>query len=305
MKMRSSHDVNLADIFISSQTIKLANQGIHPDCVLSDMRYSFQFTILLLVLYCTGPAGAKEWVSIDADKPRTEKTALVIFNGFGGTKSGMKAQMAFWENKGMDVFIPQPLVRTSLDESVIAVGEFAQEYHLAEYAEVKAICYIAGAYLMHRHLEKGGLPNLSMVIYDRSPTQERAPKAVIDRFPLLGKMAMGDVLKDLSEAEWPAPPPAHVERGLIIENRATSLMRILEAEARSMGPLVYDWRAIDSAALDAFHVALDHDMMYTRWDIIGEPSVYFFENGVFPADLPRERLNANPFDKSLPIPEVR
>ena len=45
---------------------------------------------------------------------------------------------------------------------------------------------------------------------------------------------------------------------------------------------MYDWQAIDPTAHDAFHVALDHDMMYVRWDVLGEPFLHFFEHGVFP-----------------------
>ncbi len=268
------------------------------------MRVTLKLLFFVLIFWMQAPASAKDWVNINAEKPISEKTALVIFNGFGGSKSGCKAQMAFWEDRGMDVLIPDVLLRKSLDDSSAALREFAQEYHLEDYAEVKAICYIAGAYLMHTYVAEWGLPNLSQVIYDRSPTQERAPRAVMDRFPMVGVLALGPVLRDLSNVDWPEPPAAHVLRGLMVENRATSIMRILESEARAMGPLEYNWQKIDPLAADAFHLPLDHDMMYIRWDILGEPCLHFFEHGAFPADLPRERLNDNPFDKSLPIPEV-
>ena len=95
----------------------------------------------------------------------------------------------------------------------------------------------------------------------------------------------------------------HAAHGLIIENRATALMRLLQSEAMDMGPLVYDWRTIDPSAKDAFHVALDHNMMYERWDLLGQPVLYFIEHGRFPADLPRERIHQRPFDASIPLPE--
>ena len=267
--------------------------------------YMIRFVTLLLFsgILITNSVQAKHWIHIHSDQPKGEKTALLIMNGFGGTRAGCKAQMAFWQEQGMDVYIPEVLLRKSLDESSEAMDEFITSYRLDEYKEVKAICYIAGAFLLHTYLEESPLPNLTMVIYDRSPTQERAPRAVMERIPFLGKLKLGSVLGDLSTAEWPIPPAAPVQKGLVIENRATSIMRYLQAEAMAMGPLVYDWKLIDPSANDAFHVALDHDMMYVRWDILGEPFVYFFEHGRFPADLPRERIHDRPFDPKMPIPE--
>lgn len=247
---------------------------------------------------------AQHWTQIDHEKSIGDKTALLIMNGFGGSKSGCKAQMEFWGNQGMDVFIPDVLLRKSLNASSAAMHEFIEEYAIAEYGDVKAVCYIAGAFLLHTELESHPLPNLSAIIYDRSPTQERAPKAVAWEMPFVGWLAMGPVLKDLAEATWPEPPNAPgIKKGLAIENRATNIMRILEATARAMGPLDYDWRAIDPSASDAFHVGLDHNMMYVRWDLLGEPYVYFFENGRFPEGLPRQPIFDNPFDKSNPIPQ--
>ena len=108
----------------------------------------------------------------------------------------------------MDVFIPDVLKRKSLAASSDAMREFMVEYAISEYREVKAICFIAGAFLLHTELAAHPLPNLTAVIYDRSPTQERAPQAVANEMPVAGWLAMGPVLKDLAEATWPAPPNA-------------------------------------------------------------------------------------------------
>lgn len=263
------------------------------------------YTLLFLFIVAfPQEGGAKHWIHVDLDAPKSEKTALLIMNGFGGSRSGCKAQMAFWQDAGMDVYIPDVLLRESLAASSEALAAFVEEQSLAEYGEVKAICYIAGAYLLHTQLEASPMPNLTAIIYDRSPTQERAPTAAIARIPVLSTLMLGGVLRELSEVEWPPIPAAGtVQKGLAIENRATPLMRFLRAEAEAMGPLVYDWRAIDPTAQDAFHVALDHDMMYVRWDVLGEPYRYFFEYGQFPEGLPRERIHNRPFDARYPLPE--
>ena len=250
------------------------------------------------------PVCADHWVYQDSERSPSQKTALIIMNGFGGSKSACKAQFAFWKEQGMDVFIPEVLLRPSLESSSVAMEEFIAEYGIAEYAEVRSICYIAGAFLLHTYLESHALPSLRYVIYDRSPIQERAPQAVMTAIPVLGTWMKGKVLKDLSEAVWPAPIVSpSVITGLAIENRATGLMRWLQDEAEALGPFEFDWKKIDSNASDAFHVALDHDMMYTRWDILGAPFLHFFAHGVFPEGVSRGRLTDHPFDKHQPIPE--
>ena len=249
-------------------------------------------------------AEAKHFIHIQEDASADQKTAVLILNGFGGTKKGCQAQMAFWADRGMDVFIPDVLLRSSLKESSDALEAFVEAQHLEDYREVKAICYIAGAYLLHTQLETHPMANLTRIVYDRSPTQERAPQTAMARIPKLGMLKLGKVLRDLSVATWPDVPESdQLKKGLAIENRATPLMRFLQEEAEAMGPLVYDWQAIDPTAHDAFHVALDHDMMYVRWDVLGEPFLHFFEHGVFPADLPRDRIHDRPFDPSYPLPE--
>ena len=262
-------------------------------------------TLLLFVVVAFPQEGeAKHWIHVDSDAPKSEKTALLILNGFGGTRGGCKAQMAYWEDSGMDVYIADVLLRKSLAASTEALADFVEEYDLAEYGEIKAICYIAGAYLLHTQVLATPMPNLTAIVYDRSPTQERAPAAAMERIPKLGMLKLGRILRDLSEVVWPPVPTGeHLHKGLIIENRATPLMRFLQAEAKAMGPLVYDWRAIDPTAHDAFHVALDHDMMYVRWDVLGEPMRYFFEHGQFPEGLPRKRIHYRPFDARYPVPE--
>lgn len=263
------------------------------------------YALLLMVAVVFPQEGwAKHWIQVHSDSPKSEKTALLILNGFGGSRGGCKAQMTFWEDSGMDVYIADVLLRKSLAASSEALAAFVEEHALAEYGEVKAICYIAGAYLLHTQVQATPMPNLTAIVYDRSPTQERAPAAAMERIPKLGVLKLGRVLRDLSEAVWPPVPTGeHLQKGLVIENRATPLMRFLREEAEAMGPLVYDWRAIDPTAHDAFHVALDHDMMYVRWDLLGEPFRYFFEYGQFPEGLPRKRIHNRPFDARYPLPE--
>ena len=85
-------------------------------------------TLLLLVAVAfSEEGGAKHWIHVDSDAPKSEKTALLILNGFGGTRGGCKAQMAYWEDSGMDVYIADVLLRKSLAASTEALADFVEE----------------------------------------------------------------------------------------------------------------------------------------------------------------------------------
>ena len=145
--------------------------------------------------------------------------------------------MEFWQDADMDVYIPDVLLRKSLAASSEALADFVEAHSFAEYAEVRAICYIAGAYLLHTQVLATPMPNLMAIVYDRSPTQERAPAAAMERIPKLGMLKLGRVLRDLSEVDWPPVPTGeHLHKGLIIENRATPLMRFCRQRPKSWGP---------------------------------------------------------------------
>ena len=85
-------------------------------------------------------AEAKHFIHIQEDASADQKTAVLILNGFGGTRKGCQTQMAFWADRGMDVFIPDVLLRSSLKESSDALEAFVDAQHLEDYREVKAIC---------------------------------------------------------------------------------------------------------------------------------------------------------------------
>ena len=157
---------------------------------------------------------AKHWIHVDSDTPKSEKTALLILNGFGGTRGGCKAQMAYWEDSGMDVYIADVLLRKSLAVSTKALADFVEEYDLAEYGEIKAICYIAGAYLLHTQVLTTPMPNLTAIVYDRSPTQERAPAAARDGpdANCCSRACPQDLPRHLRVEEEEVPEPDQVRR---------------------------------------------------------------------------------------------
>ena len=49
---------------------------------------------------------------------------------------------------------------------------------------------------------------------------------------------------------------------------------------------------------DYFHTWLDHDLMYRRFDVIGEEILFFFQNGIFTKNAKKSKYDFDPFKKS-------
>jgi hypothetical protein len=247
---------------------------------------------------------AQEVIVVDESKERDEKTALVVLNGFGDSKKNRKAQTAFFSSLKYDFFMPEFILRHSLEESVATFSEFYKDQNLDGYAEVKVMCYIIGGYVLNRHIEREGLGSITTIIYDRSPIQERAPRVAVDRMSLLAKIKFGKVLEQFASIEnSPLKHSSNVQNldiGLIIENKATRLMRFFHKAADKYGKCNFSPHQIDPNLDDYFHTILDHDEMYVRFDVIGEEIKHFLENDRFSDDARRERCDWDPFEKHKP-----
>jgi len=256
-----------------------------------------------LILFCSALnfSDAQEIVVEDESRGRDEKIALVVLNGFGDSKKNRKAQTAFFSSLSYDFFMPEFILRHSLEESVDTFSEFYKEHKLDEYDEVKIMCYIIGGYVLNRHIENEGLGSITTIIYDRSPIQERAPIVAVERARLIAKLKFGKVLEQFSQAEnIPISDLKGVDVGLIIENKATSLMRFFKKAADKYGEYNFSPETIDKNLDDYFHTVLDHDEMYIRFDVIGEEIKFFLENDKFTEEARREIYNWDPFEKHEP-----
>ncbi len=261
------------------------------------IRLSAVVVFLTLSLFCD----AQEVIVVDDRLPREEKTALVILNGFGDSKKNRKVQTDFFTTLNCDVYIPEFILRHSLEDSHDTFSQFYKEHQLDEYADVKVVCYIIGGYVLNKHIEKEGFGKISTIIYDRSPIQERAPKVAVEWICLLSKMVYGDVLVQFSKVEIsPLESTPGVEIGLIIENKATSIMRLFRKTASKYGAYNFNPSEMDGNVDDYFHSVLDHDEMYVRFDVVGDEIKHFLEHGEFTKDARRKRYEWDPFEKRQP-----
>ena len=228
----------------------------------------------------------------------SDKEALVILNGFGSSKNNISFQKDFFKERGYDLFIPDYIAKESIEMTISNFSSFYDNNNLGVYKEVKIFCYIIGGYVLNQHIERYGRGNITTIIYDRSPTQERAPRAATESLPLISQLLYGKVLADFSELDITSLiDDSGLKIGVIIENKSTSLMRFLKKTADRYGEYNYRAEYIEPNLDDFMYTYLDHNQMYKRFDIIGEEILHFLDRGVFTTNAKREQYNWDPFKK--------
>ena len=256
-------------------------------------------TILLyiFIILCNS-IYSQDVVIIDTTLDVSNKEAFVILNGFGSSKKTIEIQKDFFKDRGYDLFIPDYITKKSIDTTVSNFLLFYEKNNLSSYKHVKVFCYIIGGYVLNQHIERYGKGNITTIIYDRSPTQERAPRAATESLPFISQLLYGKVLADFSALEITSLSDAdNLNIGVIIESKATRLMRFLKKTADKYGDYNYNAEYIELNLDDVMYTHLDHNQMYRRFDIIGEEILHFMEEAVFTKNAKREQYNWDPFKK--------
>ena len=254
--------------------------------------YTLIFCLLFNSIY------AQEVIIIDTSENISDKQALVILNGFGDSKKNRKIQQEFFQEKGYDLFIPEYVDKRSIDLTVSTFSSFYDKNNLDEYKEVKFLCYIIGGHVLNQYIERNGKGKITTIIYDRSPTQERAPRVATEKLPFISRILYGKSLSDFSKQKLiPLSDPNGLAIGVIIENKATKLMRFFKKTSDSYGNYNYNAEEIEMNLDDFLHTYLDHDLMYKRFDVIGKEIFYFLEKGRFTENAKRVKYNWDPFKK--------
>tara|TARA_B100000902_G_scaffold208214_1_gene198246 strand:- start:11311 stop:12096 length:786 start_codon:yes stop_codon:yes gene_type:complete len=250
---------------------------------------------ILLFFLIIKSSFSQDLFSVDSCHEKSRKSALVILNGFGSSKDSRLIQQDFFNDRGYDLFIPDFINRSSLEKTVSNFISFYYD-NLEEYKEVKFLCYILGGYVLNEHINSNGIGNITSIIYDRSPVQERAPVVAVSKIPLLSFLLYGNVIFEFSlEKICNLEDSRGVNIGMIIESKATKFMKVFRKYSLNYGGYNFSPEEIDSNFDDYFYTYLDHDEMYTNFDVIGHEIFYFLSNGKFSKNAKREQYNFNPF----------
>lgn len=226
------------------------------------------------------------------------REALLVLPGLGWRLEGSRAIEDFahtMRKAGFDVFVANVSSRKGLDDSVRKLGDFVERQQLGHYGKLHIFAYILGGATLNRFLQTQQLPNLTTIVYDRSPLQERVGGVLVEEIPTIARVFGGDAIFDLASNEAPAFQRAGVSTGLIIENRATWIVRLYKDETLALGPLSFAPEALSSSHVDHCYVWLDHFAMYHAFDVVGPEVLSFIRTGRFSNQARRLPFKGDPF----------
>lgn len=250
---------------------------------------------LLFLVFIPAPLMSQEVIVKDTSSIHVNE-AIVILPGFGDTKKGRKNQKSFFQHKGYDLYIPKYKDRKSLDNCVKNLEVFYEEQELNKYDRVHFFSYIVGSWTLNKFILKNGIRNISSIVYDRSPIQERAPYIVDKHLGFLVWLkGVKHIMKEMAQTPYIPIKKAALNIGIVIENKATPLMRVYKKKALKMGKILWDVPSLNQSNDDYHYTWLNHDQMYTRFDVVGDEIFNFINNGTFSTNAKREKFDWDPF----------
>lgn len=216
--------------------------------------------------------------------PRPDTEALLVLPGFGYSRDGERALQALADlagREGMALFVPTYISRGGLDDSRVNLERFIAAHHLGCYTRVHVFAFIAGAWTFNPMVEKGTLPNLATVIFDRSPYQERAPRIADDTLHFLTWLRYGSPVFDVARTPYPPLTRAGVRTGILVETMPTEFIRKRQAKALSYGPLRFECDSFQQRYDDCAYIPLNHDDLYVNIAKVWPEMLAFIRQGRF------------------------
>ena len=229
--------------------------------------------------------------------PKSEKEAILILPGFGDKHGRRKKQKAFFGNVGYDLYIPDYKARASLEATVENLHQFYEQHDLGAYKKVHVFAYIMGTWVLNTYISQYGKQNIATIVYDRSPLQERAPRVVVDRIPGIGKLLKGKVLEEMSHTPYPPMTMEGINIGIMVESKATNLIKIFKKKTLSYGPIDWNNLQFNQSYHDLIYIWLNHDQLYSRFDVVGQDILFFLQHGTFTPDARRDPYDWDVFKK--------
>lgn len=261
------------------------------------MNKLLQLTVFLFFLTTTTVFGKDVIIIKNEDVPKGEKEAILILNGLGESAKGTRHQKKFFGQFEYDVYIPDYIDENSIDNTRDNAANFFEAQKLSEYKGIHIVSFILGAWSINPYIQKHGEMNIKTIVYDRSPLQELAPQVVDSEIPGIGRMVVGKILRQFKTVPYPAIENGNINIGLIVESKATPLMRIFKKETKKHGPFHWEDPKLNQDYDDRIYTHLNHKEMYISFDEIGDEMMHFIRHGKFPDDARRTHYDWDPFVK--------
>ena len=277
-----------------SRTRIKSGQRKSPGSTLGGMKKYLPISVVLL----WGSGCSKDVVRVH-DGAVEDREVVLILPGLGYDNAGIRHMEDFADTlyaEEFDVVVPNYLARRGLDRAIDNVNLTLDDYALRDYAGLHVFAYIAGTWAINTIMQEEELENLSSIVYDRSPLQERAPTLATTQIPVLAKLLFGSVIFDIADTPFPEVDLPDASVGIMIENVATAFILRNKEAALDMSPLSFEVEDLDQDYDDVVHLPLNHDDMYRSFDIVGPELIHFFQTGLFTDEAEREPLGGDPFE---------
>jgi len=250
------------------------------------------------VVVCIWIGGAATNAIQSARTPSATRTeAFVVLRGFGYSAAAERVLRALEPAiaaQGMDLYMPDYISRSGLDDSRKNLQRFVQDRGLARYERLHVFAFIAGGWTLNPLVAAGGVPKLATVIYNRSPLQERAPRIADERLHFLTWVRYGSPVFDLARTTYPPLTASGVRVGLVVETSPTSFIRDHEQTARSYGAFRFECDAFEQRYDDCMYVNLNHDELYLRFAEVWPEVLTFIRSGRFSSAAGRTPPRGDP-----------
>lgn len=258
------------------------------------MRWVLSFFICSI--FSVGQLQAKHYIYVNDSLNKEQKEAILILPGLGDKNKYRKIQLAYFQDKGYDIYIPDYASRRSVKGCADNLTEFYFDYKLSEYSKVHCFAYILGSWTLNEFIRKEGRKNITTIIYDRSPLQERAPAVITKRIHPIVLLLKGRVVKDLSKIPYEELKNDSIQKAIIIESKATPLIRIFKKTTLKMGPVQWSVDSLYQPCNDYMYTFLHHAEMYHRFDVIGDEIFKYIRSKSFSMNTKREPYDWDPFE---------
>lgn len=216
--------------------------------------------------------------------------ALLILPGFGYGRDAGKVFTAISRAAGadgIDVYVAPFVTRAGLDDSRAHLEQFVRDERLDRYEHLHVFAFIAGAWTLNPMLDRGELPNLTTIVYDRSPYQERAPRVAATKLPKRAWLRYGKTIFDVARTPYPAIPAQQLAVGLLVESVPTPFIVSHAKEAASYGPLSFACDSLGQRHDDCAYLPMHHTDMYARFADVWPDVHAFIRTGRFTAGADR------------------
>jgi hypothetical protein len=260
-----------------------------------------RLTVLAASACLTTGAGQSARPSQPPMKPKGD--ALLVLTGFGYGRAGENALRSLapaMASEGVDLYVPDYITRSGLIESRAKLERFIHEHRLDRYERLHVFAFIAGAWTLNPLVERNALPNLTSVIYDRSPLQERAPRIAADNLRFLAWAKYGSTLFDLAKTPYPPLTAPTVKVALMVESTPTSFIRRYERPAREQGPFRFECGAFLQRYDDCLYLPMNHDELYVRFAEAWPELLAFIRTGRFTSAADRTPPVGDPLARPRP-----